>query len=406
MRTPETDDGALSGQRWIFVEDSEFLPAHGGGEREHLGMLEAARDAGILAAVVLPVSGKLDQDDYEAVLGSAPLIQMRRKLSPLRLFHPRHPYTVASRLPPSDLVTRVRAAAPDATGVVVTSYKSWAIGRSLAVGLNLPAVLRMHNREGAYHRSLASGTPGLRGLLLRWEAMRIDREERRMGAAEWLNGVADISRSDARWRQTVGHGKTIHVPPFAVRLNQTDVQRLPDPQPRVLFIGALDVATNVDAARWILEEVWPRVLARSLSVHLQIVGRAPSDDLRRRARAVANVEMHADVPEVQPFLQAARVAVNPAVSGSGVNIKLVEYLAAGIPVVSTSYATRGLDLVDGQDLVVVDDPNGFADAICHLLSHPDEAASMGRRGKETICALLDERANLERVARLLQPVGR
>lgn len=388
----------LTGQRWIFVEDSEFLPAHGGGEREHLAMLQAAGEAGLLAAVVLPVSGPIDTSRYGRELAGVPIITVQRRLSPLRLLHPRHPYTVASRVPEPGLLARVRAEAPDATGVVVTSYKSWRIGEVLARGLGLPAVLRMHNREGAYHRSLAEGTGGPRGVALRWEASRIERDERRLAQADWLSGVADISAADARWRRTLGPVPVVQVPPFAGP-DLAGVDRDPAEPPEVLFVGALDVATNVDAVKWLLSRVWPRVHAARPDAHLLVVGRAPVTEVRQAVAAAEGVQLHADVPAVQPFLARAAVAVNPAVSGSGVNIKLVEYLAAAVPVVTTSHATAGLGDIPGT--VVVDQPQEFADAVLDLLADPERAARMGVQAAGEIRRMLDPRAGLAKTAELL-----
>lgn len=392
----------LTGERWIFVEDSAFLPAHGGGEREHLGMLEAARDAGILAAIVLPVSKGDSPGPYAQVFPGTPVVAVPRHLGAWRLLDPRYPYTVSSRSPQRSLVNRMRSVVPDATGIVVTSYKSWAIAKALADGLQLPVVLRMHNREGLYHHSLAQGSHGPRALALRWEARRIERDELRLQRASWVHGVADISRSDAEWRRSTGALNVAHVPPFAVRMDGLSAIERPErTDPVVVFVGALDVPTNTDAVAWLVERVWPVVVATAPQARLSVVGRAPSQKLRSMVLSAQGGEVHADVPDVQPYLRGARLAVNPAVSGSGVNIKLVDYLAAGIPVVSTSHALRGLDLVAGHDVLIADDPQDFALAIIDLLNDPDRANQVGRQGRIAIHALLDEQANLERVCALL-----
>ncbi len=133
----ETPDGApghsargpvAPSQRWIVVADSPFLPADGGGEREHLGFVRAAAAEGLLALLVVPSAGPLDEDVYSRELAGAPLLTTRRRTSPLLLAHPRLPYVVASRPAPRGLVQRARELAPGATGVVVFSYKSRAVG--------------------------------------------------------------------------------------------------------------------------------------------------------------------------------------------------------------------------------------------------------------------------------------
>lgn len=386
--------------RWIFVEDSPFLPARGGGELEHLGMLRAAARAGVLALVVLPSERGLDLAPYRSAVGDVAIVTTPRRTSPVRLAHPRLPYVVASRPAPRDLLPRVATLAPDATGVVLTSYKSWRIGRLLAQGLGLPAVLRMHNREGAYHASLARGTTGPRGVALRWESMRIESDECRLGRATWLAGIADISQDDARWRRTTGARNVVAIPPFAFDPGQPGRERSPGAD-RVLFLGALDVATNVVALRWLLERVWPTVRAHRPTAVLDVVGRAPTTDVRSMVAGAARTRLVADVPDVWPYLSRATVAVNPAVSGSGVNIKLIEYLHAGIPLVSTSLATRGLPLRPGVDLEVHDDPAAFARAVVALLQDPRRAERMGETGRQHLLGQIDPMANLERVAQLM-----
>ncbi|MDQ1287625.1 MAG: hypothetical protein QG622_1190, partial [Actinomycetota bacterium] len=346
----------MQGQRWIVVADSPFLPANGGGEREHLGFVRAASRAGRLALLVVPGAGEQDVSTYTREFGDVPVVVTARRTTPLMLAHPTKPYVVASRPAPRWLPARVAALAPGATGVVIFSYKSREIGEVIARGLRLPAVMRQHNREGAYHRSLAAGTPGPRGLVLRWEALRIERDERALGRASWLTGTADISAADAEWRRSTGAHNVVHVPPFALDLGQAGQPRpessptASDGPPRVLFLGALDVPTNTDAIGWFTAHVWPQVCQGHPTAILQVVGRSPSPDLCRRLEALPRVEVAADVPDVRPYLAGASVAINPAVSGSGVNIKLIEYMDAAIPLVSTSLATRGLPLVAGTDL--------------------------------------------------------
>jgi glycosyltransferase involved in cell wall biosynthesis len=382
--------------RWIVVADSPFLPARGGGEREHLGFVRAASEAGCLELLVVPSTGRLDTDPYQAALGPVPIVAAPRRTSVLRLAHPTRPYVVASRPVPGDLVERARELAPEATGIVVFSYKSWRLGEALARGLGLPAVLRQHNLEGPYHRSLARETSGLRGLVLRVEAARIVRDERRVDLAPWLSAVADISVHDAEHRRRRG-ATAVHVPPFAFDEALAALTRQPDGRRRVLFLGALDVATNTAAIDWLLAGPWPTIRGKVPGATLEIVGRGPSRALRSRLAQEPGVVLHADVPDVHPFLTSAAVAVNPAVAGSGVNIKLVDYLQAGTPVVTTTLGSRGLRLVAGEDLEVHDQPEDFARSVVSLLLDPVRAEELGAHGRRTIAAALDPAANIRRL---------
>lgn len=386
--------------QWVVVADSPFLPADGGGEREHIGFLTAAAELNRLALVVIPTPEPLDLDPYTELLGDVPILQTPRRTAWHLLARPVRPYVVASRPAPDWLLPAVVDQAPNATGIVVFSYKSWLIGERLATGTGLPTVMRQHNLEGDYHLSLARGMTGLRRAVMHIEARRILADERRVEQAAWLSATADISASDAAYRQNRGTVAS-HVPPFAFGRSLVCLDRDHVQADRVLFLGALDVVTNTVALDWFLERVWPQVRASRPDVVLDVVGRRPSRGLSERLAALPSVELHADVPQVEPYLERAAVAVNPAVSGSGVNIKLVDYLQAGVPVVSTSLATRGLSLESGRDLEVHDRPESFAGAVVELLSDPERARRLAERGRSRIADVLDPGRNIQRMADLL-----
>jgi glycosyltransferase involved in cell wall biosynthesis len=397
-------------RRWIVVAESPFLPANGGDEREHLGFVEAAVAAGRLAALVVPVD--LDptsvgrEDDLPAIerlVEPAPMITVPRQRSLRRALDWRLPYVVASRPALPDLVARLREAAPDADGIVVFAYKSHELGRTLAEGLGLPAVIRFHNLEGVYHRALASSAKPPRSWAVRLEAVRVAADERRVERASWLAGIADISATDAAVRARRATVPVLHVPSFALgpRQPQTRSEWRPSPTPTVVFLGALDVATNHDAVVWFAREVWPQVRAAVPGVRWQVVGRRPAAAIQQLVAGTPGAELHADVPDPAEFLVHAGVTINPAVSGSGVNIKVLEYLAAGAPVVSTRLGSAGLGLAAGQDLVVADAPAAFADATIALLGHPDRAAHLGASGRASALRILDVDASLDQLARLL-----
>lgn len=395
--------------RWVVVADTPFLPAHGGGEREHLGFVQAAVARGLVAAVVVPTDADPDalgrQDDLPAIralVAPAPVIVVPRRRS-LRSAATRRPYVVASRPAPADLVDRVRAEAPDADAVVIFHYKSSGIGEVLAKGLKLPTVLRQHNLEGPYHHALADAASIPKRWAMRGEAWRVDRDERRLERARWLTAIADISASDADIRRTRSRVPVVHVPTFAlgnVDLADQPVWERPT-DPLVTFLGALDVSTNHDAVEWFAQQVWPQVLASVPAARWRVVGRRPSEQVRSLVERTPQAELRADVPDPVEYLLATSVAVNPAVSGSGVNIKLVEYLSVGVPVVSTTRGMAGIGLRDGQELLVADEGPAFADAVIRLLTSAEQAQALGAAGKATADRILDVRASMDTFASLL-----
>jgi glycosyltransferase involved in cell wall biosynthesis len=401
-------EGLMAGSthRWIVVADSAFLPARDGGQREQFGLVETAARAGYVAALVVPTKDELDRREYRNAFGDLLLLPVRRRLSPLMLLHPSHPYVVASRPAPPGLSRRLVALVPDATGVLTLSYKSHGIGERLAADRRLPLVVRQHNRESDYHRSLADGLRGPRRWVMRWETARIARDEAAFDRSPVVTAFADIAADDAQRRRAAGARRVLHVPPFAFRRPAGPTEQVSllarraerAGPPRVVFLGALDVVTNMVGLDWLLDRVWPQVVAVVPGARLDVVGARPSASLRERVRELPGGELHADVPAIEPYLERAWVAVNPAITGSGVNIKLVDYLQAGRPTVSTSLATRGLALRPGVDLEIQDDPSDFARAVVGLLTDSGRAAAIAAAGREAIGALIDPDRNLDAIA--------
>ena len=297
-----------------MVAESVFIPTHGGGEREHLGFVEAAVAAGLVAALVVPVDSDPAavgrDDDLEAIrrlVDPAPVITVPRQRSVRRALNPRYPYVVASRPAPRDLVEQVRRAAPDADAVLVFAYKSHRLGRVLAEGLGVPAVLRCHNLEGRYHRALARSAAPPRSWAVWLEALRIELDERLLERSRWLAGIADISAADAAVRARRATVPVAYVPTFALGSRELapDPQRTPSGRPTVVFLGALDVATNHDAVAWFAEHSWPLVRAAVPDCRWQVVGRRPTTQVRALVGRTAGAELHADVAEPAAFLASS-----------------------------------------------------------------------------------------------------
>jgi glycosyltransferase involved in cell wall biosynthesis len=137
----------------------------------------------------------------------------------------------------------------------------------------------------------------------------------------------------------------------------------PGPQGRagLLFVGGFRHTPNVDAVRWLVTQVLPRVRAKFAGVELNIVGSdVPSELMALRAD---DVHIHGHVADLDPLLRTSRRSVAPLRFGAGVKGKVNQALAAGLPVVATTCAVEGMGLEDGVDALVADGAEAFADAI-------------------------------------------
>jgi glycosyltransferase involved in cell wall biosynthesis len=172
-----------------------------------------------------------------------------------------------------------------------------------------------------------------------------------------------------------------------------------DPR-RILFLGSLDWRPNLDAVDQLLTQVFPAVRAAVPQAQLWLVGRHPPEELRRRLFSFPNVELHADVADVRPFLNGCGMLAVPLRIGGGSRLKILEALASGVPVVSTRVGAEGLSLEPGRHLTVTGDVPDMAPAIVAAIRSPRAALTQAAAGRQRVleCYDWDILANhLERV---------
>lgn len=130
-------------------------------------------------------------------------------------------------------------------------------------------------------------------------------------------------------------------------------------EPSVLFCGAMDYNPNIDALRWYFGEVHDRLRGLVPNLRVWIVGKAPVAEVVAYG-ARPGVTVTGGVPDVRPYYRRAWLQIVPLRIGGGTRLKIVESMAMGTPVVSTTIGAQGLDLRHGEDILLADTPEAFA----------------------------------------------
>ena len=148
----------------------------------------------------------------------------------------------------------------------------------------------------------------------------------------------------------------------------------------VLFVGDFSHRPNVDAARWLVEEIMPSLRGRAAGVRLLLVGRSAPGEIRDLS--VADVEVVGEVPAIAPFLETAAVVIAPVRIGGGMRMKVLQALASGKAVVTTSRGAEGFTLVgDDPPFVVAEDADAIASETARLLDNPAARRALGERAR-------------------------
>ena len=149
---------------------------------------------------------------------------------------------------------------------------------------------------------------------------------------------------------------------------------------RLIFTGSMDYYPNVDAVLYFARACWPLIRLKIPTATWQIVGKNPPPVVRDLTK-LPNISVTGLVPNVKPYLAAATVAIAPLLIGSGTRLKILEALAMGKAVVSTSLGCEGLNVVPSKHLIVADQPEVFAQSIVDLLQNAEQRIILGRAGR-------------------------
>jgi polysaccharide biosynthesis protein PslH len=151
----------------------------------------------------------------------------------------------------------------------------------------------------------------------------------------------------------------------------------------LLFIGSHRHTPNRQGMQYFLDQVWPLICSKLPEAHLFVVGDGPWAEMGGIAGNPA-VTATGLVDDTRPYLARCAVSLAPILSGSGTRIKILESLAAGIPVVSTTLGCEGITAQPGRDLLVADRPQDFASAVLRIVQDGGLAESLRRNGRRLV----------------------
>jgi sugar transferase (PEP-CTERM/EpsH1 system associated) len=244
-------------------------------------------------------------------------------------------------------------------------------------------VIDEHNLEyELMQRSAAQAWSTPRRLYYALEAAALKRVELRLLARSDL-----VSVTSERERELLG--ALLPNDSVVVTPNGVDTEAfVPDPERadtpgRVVLTGSMDYHPNEQAAHYFADTIWPRVRAEVPDATWYLVGARPPASFKRLA-ALPGVTVTGSVAETQPYLAAAAVAIAPLRVGGGTRIKILEALAMGKAVVTTTLGCEGLDVTSGEHLLVADDPVEFADVVIRLLRDDAQRARLGAAGRALV----------------------
>jgi glycosyltransferase involved in cell wall biosynthesis len=252
------------------------------------------------------------------------------------------------------------------------------------VGLPTRKIAGRQKIEHRHHAALlAREAAGVRRLVGVLDLVRLRRFERTAMAA--VDAAVCCSDDDAASLRRLNPDTAVAVVANGVDPDCFHAQPDADGPPTVAYVGTLDYPPNVDALDFFFRAIHPRLVQAVPDVRTRIVGRSPTAEVLAWGE-IPGVTVSGSVPDVRPHLAAATVVIVPLRVGGGTRIKILECLAAGRAVVSTSIGAEGLGLQHGEHLMLADDPESFARHTAALLEDRALRQRLAAAGRSRVLA--------------------
>jgi glycosyltransferase involved in cell wall biosynthesis len=218
-------------------------------------------------------------------------------------------------------------------------------------------------------------------IYVRHQAREVERVERKLCPRFDVNIMT--SRIDAERLQILATGARTDVVPNGVDVNYfRPTPREPVTAGRVIFLGPTYMFPNRDAVEFFLDGIWPIVRKRCPAATIDLIGKSRPGD-KAAFEGHSGVACHGYVADIRPYFAEAACSVVPLRVGGGTRLKILDAWSMGKALVSTSIGCEGLETVDGENILIRDDPTEFAEAVVDVLSDGQLRERLGRAGRKT-----------------------
>lgn len=242
---------------------------------------------------------------------------------------------------------------------------------------NVPRILVDYDPGSAWAKDVLDSTTGPRRLARALEVSAWRRYER--ATRPRFDAIVVFAERDLAAVGPTAGGATLVRIPLAVDIPARPLDPKGFDPPTILFVGGFAHPPNVDAALWLAETIFPRVLDRVPEARLELVGHEPPEEVRALARG--RVSVHASVPDVTPYLDRAAVVAAPIRLGGSMRMKVLEALGAGKALVATPRAAEGVDALAGTHFLLANGDRELVASLTQLLLDPDRRRAMGESAR-------------------------
>lgn len=245
---------------------------------------------------------------------------------------------------------------------------------------NAKVFLRAHNIEHMIWQRITESTGNpLKKAYLRHLTRTLKRYE--LESLDKYDGIIPISEVDTTYfrQQTTTPVKTIS---FGIDPDRMEMKEKDNPEQALFHIGSMNWMPNIEGVRWFIKEVWPLIAEALPDLKIYLAGRGMPEWAYQLN--LQNVEVVGEVPDAYTFIRSKAISIAPLFSGSGIRIKIIESMALGRAVISTTIGAEGIHYTDGENILIADDKQQFFEAVKTLYEDVEKTREIGKKARQLI----------------------
>ena len=252
---------------------------------------------------------------------------------------------------------------------------------------NARIVLRSHNLEFIIWKRLAKQSGNMaKKAYLKLLAHQLKNYE--LDVLNQVDGIAAISKRDAVDFSDLGSKKPKEVIPFGINLEEYKYQINKHTELSLFHLGSMDWTPNVEGVNWFLESIWPKIHKEFPQANFYIAGRELPEEFYNHN--IPNVHIVGEVEDAKKFINSNSIMIVPLLSGSGIRVKIIEGMALGKAIISTSIGAEGLNYKHKENIWIADNEESYIEALNHFNNYNDEIHRMGMAARELVKNEYDE----------------
>jgi glycosyltransferase involved in cell wall biosynthesis len=241
---------------------------------------------------------------------------------------------------------------------------------------NAKIALRSHNIEHEiWYRTAQNTDNPVKRIYLRHLSGRI--KKLKQAIINQYDVLVPITERDTNIYNNLGNTKPYLIFPAIINTNDFAFTPISKPEPKLFHLGALDWFPNQEGLLWFINNCWAELKNTYPDLSFHIAGRNASPDFIKKI-SVDGVVFHGEVPDSHSFISDYTVMIVPLLSGSGMRIKIIEGMAMGRAIITTTIGTEGIPTTDMENILIADDPKTFITKITYLINNPEKIAYLGK----------------------------